>query len=136
MTKIYLVLILLILVSCKQESQNIQIQKPAVSDSEDFEYFYDRFHADSAFQMSRIKFPLKGFQVDGNIKSQWTKENWSLMKVRIFDVDTTEIKVKFEKKENQFYEKFWLENSGFWGESQFEKINGKWFLTYAAEYNL
>ena len=103
---------------------------------EDFKTFYTKFHQDSLFQTSRIKFPLKGIYKDGFRKENWTKENWNMLKTPIQEVDTLQFKTSLYQTENEFYEKIWIENSGFSIEYKFKKIDGKWFLIYANELNL
>jgi len=108
---------------------NIEVSKGSI---EDFDLFYDRFVKDSLFQMSRLKFPLKGCNEDGN---EWTKENWITIKTKIFDVDTTLYKVFYQRDKNSFIEKVWIEDSGFSSEQKFDLINNKWFLVFAFELN-
>ena len=103
---------------------------------EDFDRFYDKFHKDSIFQISRIKFPLDGAKFDSGEEMKWSKNNWTMLKTRIFDVDTTEFKIEFKKNNDSFYQKYWIENSGFWGEYKFKLIENKWYLVYAVDHNL
>ena len=109
--------------NCKQTKNESARQGFSKSSIENFDSFYDRFHKDSLFQISRLKFPLGGGLNNGNIDEQWTKENWSMLKTKIFDVDTTQYKVFYEKLEKSFKEKVWLENSGFSFECRYELIN-------------
>jgi hypothetical protein len=103
---------------------------------EDFDIFYEKFHNDSLFQMSRIKFPLKGVKVDSDGKLEWSKSNWATLKTKIFDIDTTQYKIEYKKTKHSFYQKFWIENSGFWSEYKFDVIDKKWFLVYAVDQSL
>ncbi|TAF09524.1 MAG: DUF4348 domain-containing protein [Flavobacteriia bacterium] len=103
---------------------------------EDFDEFYDKFHKDSIFQMSRINFPLDGIKVDSDVEKKWSKMNWTVLKTKIYEVDTTEFKIQYKKANDSFYQKFWIENSGFWGEYKFRLIGNKWYLVYAVEQNL
>jgi|ERR1035437_13064 hypothetical protein len=126
------VIILLTFISCSrfqtQEKKNI-----SKSSMEDFDSFYDKFHNDSLFQISRLKFPLEGGPDRGDINEEWTKENWHILKTKIYDVDTTKYKVFYEKREKSFTEKVWIEDSGFSFEYHFGLINNKWFLVSAVE---
>ncbi len=106
------------------------------SKPENFDKFYNRFHTDSTFQMSRIKFPLQGKIIQGDQETKWSRDNWIMMKTRIYDIDTTMYKTTFKKRETSFYQKFWLENSGLSSEYRFELIGNKWFLVYALDQNL
>jgi hypothetical protein len=127
-------LILLLLLNCK--SSNKSTSKHIESTTiEDFNGFYDRFHIDSEFQMSRIKFPLSGVKIDSTSKKEWNKDNWPLMKTRIYDIDTTKYKIEYKKTDNAFTQKFWLEDSDFSSEYRFELIGNKWFLVSAMDRN-
>ncbi len=99
---------------------------------EDFDVFYERFHIDSSFQMSRLRFPLKGTD---EFAKEWTPKNWALLKGKIFDVDTAMFKVDFKKTDTEFMQKAWINSSGFMTECKFELIEGKWYLVYRLEFN-
>ena len=103
---------------------------------EDFDKFYDRFHTDSAFQMSRVKFPLKGASTNLDKSTPWTPQNWQMLRTRIYDVDKNQYKVKYSKTETSFIQKVWVDGAGFYNECRFELINGKWFLVYMSDENL
>jgi len=102
---------------------------------ENFTKFYDRFHKDSVFQMSRIKFPLSGMSADGSGEKNWDKKNWRVMRVKIYDVDTAQFKVYFKKTEKVFIQKVWIANSGFSSECRFELIDRRWYLMYVLDQN-
>lgn len=106
------------------------------SAGENFEKFYVRFHKDSAFQVSRTRFPLGGMSIEGSIKTKWTRNNLPLMRIKVYDIDTTQYKVFFEKTERTFTQKVWIENSGFSSECRFELIGNKWYLVYVLDQNL
>ena len=103
---------------------------------EDFDKFYDRFHADSAFQRSRIKFPLKGASTNIDKSTPWTPQNWQMLRTRIYDVDKNQYKVKYTKTETSFTQKVWVDGGGFSNECRFELIGGKWFLVYMNDENM
>ncbi|MDD2278947.1 MAG: hypothetical protein PHD06_08995 [Bacteroidales bacterium] len=103
---------------------------------EDFNRFYSQFHSDSTFQLSRIHFPIEGMIIDGFGERPWSKENWTLLTIPVFEVDTTRFEVDFIKGEKTFTQKSWIENSGFAAEYRFELRKRKWNLVYALEQNL
>lgn len=103
---------------------------------EDFDQFYNRFHADSMFQTSRIVFPLKGTYMDGHEEKEWNKEGWIFLKTKIFDVDTAQYKIEYRKTNKTFTQKAWIENSGFSSECRFKIINKKWHLVYFLDQNI
>lgn len=107
-----------------------------VAKVEDFDKFYNRFHADSAFQMSRIKFPLKGASTNLDKSTPWTPQNWQMLRTRIYDVDKNQYKVKYSKTETSFTQKVWVDGGGFSNECRFELIDGKWFLVYMNDENM
>ena len=103
---------------------------------EDFEQFYLRFHNDPGFQMERIAFPLEGKFVDWEGERVWTRENWPVMKVPIWDINDPDYRTEYRQSDTQFYQRVWLDNSGFVSEYRFELIDGLWKLVYAMEQNL
>jgi hypothetical protein len=125
--------ILLILVGCK--TNNTSSNSEVSSRIEDFDTFYDRFHNDSAFQLSRVKFPLNGGRFENGNEIEWTKENYTLLKTKIYDVDTIQFKTSYSKTDSTFYEKIWIDDSGFWVECEFRIIDQNWYLTTFNESN-
>lgn len=103
---------------------------------EEFPVFYERFHSDSAFQMSRIMFPLQGLRVEGMEEIPWTAENWELMRTRIYQVDSTRFKTKVKQKKNYFEQTLWIEGTKFSSKRRFELLGNRWFLVYAYEGSL
>ena len=103
---------------------------------ESFEDFYYLFHSDPAFQLSRIDFPIEGAFVEANNKEEWTEENWAILRVPVFEIEGTEYQVEYRQTETEFYQKIWLDNTGFVSEYRFELIDGLWYLVYAYEQNL
>lgn len=103
--------------------------------SEDFDAFYDQFHIDEKFQLSRIQFPLDGYKNDPEGREKWSRSNWVTMKVKIYDIDQSTFNVTYNKKDDNFYQKVWIDGSGFMSEYRFNQIKGKWYLTYAREEN-
>ena len=91
---LFISLLLLSLVSCHSSKKSINKK----SNVEDFESFYTKFHKDESFQMSRIKFPLQGKMVDESGDTKWTKQNWLMMKVKIYDIDKKKYKVEYDEK--------------------------------------
>lgn len=131
-----LIYLLVNMTACKSIKESTTENIGKKSSVENFDLFYNKFHSDSAFQISRIKFPLEGKSMDGFEKTKWTKDNWTIMKVRIFDIDTTQYKVSYNKTDVTFTQKVWIENSGFSSEYTFELIDNKWYLVFALDQNL
>jgi len=129
------IIVSFVLTSCHSTRDNFKADKSIINQVENFDEFYNRFHSDSIFLISRLKFPLKGGPDRGDGQDEWTKDNWLLLKTKIYDVDTTQYKVSYEKHEKSFIEKVWLENSGFSFKYSYELIDKKWFLVSAFELN-
>jgi hypothetical protein len=125
----------ILLYQCETGNRKLN-DRSKTSSFEDFDEFYRKFTSDSLFQMSRIKFPLAGKSVDEFDVKEWTKENWSLMKTMIFDIDTATYKTEYKKSSKEFKGKVWIEGSGFNYEFRFEVINDRWYLVYALDQNL
>ncbi len=54
--------------------------------SDDFESFYKKFYSDSIFQITHVKFPVKGCYSDYDGDVEWTKDKWSFLQVNIEQV--------------------------------------------------
>jgi hypothetical protein len=125
-----------LLTNCHSTKEHTKSSASDKNSGEDFDKFYERFHKDSVFQVSRLKFPLGGMSIKGGEKILWTKDNMPLLKTKIYDVDTTQYKVTFRKTEKTFTQKVWIENSEFSSEFKFELINKKWYLVYVLDQDL
>lgn len=130
---IILILVFLFFTNCRNNNKESKVHMDSNALTEDFDLFYDRFHTDSLFQVSRLKFPIEGGPDRGDNNEIWSRENWSMLKTKIYDVDTTQYKVSYEKLKRSFTQKVWIEDSGFRFEYRFELINDKWFLVSAFE---
>jgi len=130
--RIFAAISLLMIISCDKSREHVKVHNSEAT-IENFDTFFDKFHKDSLFQLSRIKFPLNGGPGNGQINDEWTKENWRMLKTKIQDVDTTQFKVSYRKLEQSFIAKVWLENSGFSCEYKYEIMNNKWYLVAAFE---
>jgi len=131
-----LVAVLISLTNCKSVRNTSLKESEKKSSVENFDEFYGRFHTDSIFQMSRIKFPLKGIKVDWEGEKKWSVKNWITLKTQIYDIDTMQFKTEYLKTDHSFMQKFWIEDSGYSSEYRFHVINKKWYLVYANEQNL
>lgn len=108
----------------------------SVSRVENFDSFYEKFHNDQSFQWSRLAFPLEGKLIDGEREEAWSKDNWMMMKVQIYDINQEGIQTTYDKTPTSFYQKFWADDAGFFAEYRFELRDKKWFLVYAKDVNL
>jgi len=119
----------------KQEISFTTPGSKASAKAENFDQFYNRFHNDSMFQISRLRFPIEGARVTSNTSEKWTRKNWQMIKTKVFDVDTKQYKATYKKTEDTFTERVWMENSGFSIECRFKLIDGKWWLVYMKDEN-
>ena len=97
---------------------------------ENFNSFYNRFHSDSLFQISRVKFPLANSE-----KADIEKNNWIMHRSTINNIDTSMFKTKITKTDNYYKEVIYIEGGGFYLERVFKRINGKWYLTSFVDEN-
>ncbi|MDA3861251.1 MAG: hypothetical protein PF445_08485 [Melioribacteraceae bacterium] len=95
---------------------------------ENWDEFYQTFHSDSLFQVSRLgeNFVGKGFY--GEKVEKITKDNWSFLRSGIYDVDSTKYKTEIIFEKNKVKTRVYVDNSGIDIQSTFKKYNGKWFL--------
>lgn len=137
-----LILVLTLIQTGCQNKQQAALLADRNAKTEDFDAFYDRFHSDSVFQMTRVKFPLGGGLIEGGSSDDVgdgtpiTKDNYQLLKFKIYDVDTAIFKTSYSKSKDSFIEKAWIEDSGFSCEFRFKLIGKKWFLVYAQTTNI
>jgi hypothetical protein len=105
-------------------------QKPS---QEDFREFYQRFVNDSAFQKSRLLFPLEGEKIVDEQAHSWTPGNWTLIRASVYEIDTTEYKVEIEDQETLKSFRIYIPDSGFELLIKFKIVSGKWYLFYCKD---
>lgn len=103
---------------------------------DDFHDFYNQFHTDSIFQMSRIVFPLKGIaQSDDTTKVieniSWLEDEWILH--RPFDDQGGTFEREFINTANIITEKISANGGLFALEKRYAKLGGKWHLIFYQE---
>lgn len=135
LSKISLLIILTLstLNGCKQNEKNDQQTSTANSNElpSDFIEFYDKFHSDSTYQISRIVFPLEGQKYnEDNLAEReiWTSSNWIIHK-NFDDLGGT-----FTRTYTEFggiiSEKISDDKNISSMERRFSKIQGKWHLIF------
>ncbi len=108
---------------------------------ENFDTFYDKFCDDPSFQLTRIKFPLKGNSLSyGSYPDdsdptprEWTRSDWGrkLPKYTETDYEQAGSIFEIEKKERKVRMKEYFPSSEGAFTVEFSLISGEWFLTYA-----
>jgi hypothetical protein len=109
-------------------------------ESEKFDTFYNRFTTDSAFQISRVIFPLKGAKYFLNYMMEedsipWIKDKWEFSRINIYKLDTIRYGTEINVQESDVDENIWTKNSGLGMERRFKLMSGKWYLVYFLFYS-
>ena len=128
MKELFLTGIAILLMSCNANNTK----------GEEFAKFNQKFHSDSVFQMSRIKFPIGGKKVEGwQERETWNTKNWEILKSPVTSKNKfKEFQHKVVYSDTLVTEKYWLPDAGFSTEVRFQKVDGKWFLVYFNDVNL
>lgn len=97
--KYYALCLLIILLAACKESDGPTAEETAESLQlpVDFVEFYDRFHADSAYQVGHIQWPLQGITSSDSLRKPgfaFQKEDWRMHKV--FDPEESGYRSEFE----------------------------------------
>ncbi|MFP4093547.1 MAG: DUF4348 domain-containing protein [Cyclobacteriaceae bacterium] len=123
----WLIFLLLFSAACRSSRQ--------AKSPEDFTQFYERFLTDSAFQMSRIDFPLPGLRPDESEDTayQWTREEWIMLKKP--ELDSTYLR-ELEVSDTLATDEIYMESSGFYFKMVYEPIKRKWHLVYLIDSGL
>ena len=77
-----------LLTSCKPQAPALK-QDEVAGLPPDFVTFYEKFHADSAFQMAHISFPLEGYPMSPDSATlannfRWTADKWLMHRGAMF----------------------------------------------------
>ncbi|MEO0043862.1 MAG: hypothetical protein RL329_3310 [Bacteroidota bacterium] len=108
-----------------------QNSTPQTGLSADFQQFYEKFHADSVYQMAHIQFPVEGadsYSSDPNPRP-WTPENWIIHKPLIDSLVRSELHLKMENPP-LVVEMIYHKNAAFAAERRFLKSGNEWSLIY------
>jgi hypothetical protein len=132
-------MIVFLLSNCKQKPQALQQTKAMGDLPKDFLEFYQKFHADSTYQMAHIEWPLKGekgISQDTTARRQlteWMPEAWHLM--HLPDTTMSTLKCSFETVGDvMVIERMSYPIVGFGYERQFYKEeDGQWRLIFYGE---
>ena len=132
--KYYFGLILLTLLSsCGNKEKIKEVALP-----KDFTAFYEKFHADSIYQLNHIRFPLEGLpSIADNADAMdfhWGIENWEMHKP--FADDNKEYnRVLTVVDSSIIIETIRMENNQYGMERRFAKFGKEWQLIYYAAMN-
>jgi len=134
-----IVIIIAIFNSCNNSHQENSIPNAKRDSTEVFEKFYNKFHDDSLFQISRILFPLPGYNIDSDynpnekiINFNWNKNDWVMHK-KILD---EKFKNELKKYNDSMIERLYIENSGVEIIRKFYLYNNKWYLGFYGSQSL
>ena len=130
-TSLKLCLMLGLVFACHSQRKSLAIEK-----TENFDEFYVKFHSDSLFQVQRMVFPLEGGRYDYDTEEKWTRENWRMKKVTVYQVDPSEFSVELNKEDTMVFERIYIPNSGFDFQCRYKLIDGKWYMVYCLDQNL
>lgn len=131
MNKLLSVFLLITFVACNNPTPEPEY------DLTEFYAFYQKFHRDSAFQMSRIRFPLEGFPNHAGMDSTvnrtetfyWESEDWVMHKP--IDFEMSEFRRNLVPvTEDLIFERI-VHKSGHYGmERKWAKLSDGWNLIY------
>ncbi|MDR1742869.1 MAG: DUF4348 domain-containing protein [Dysgonamonadaceae bacterium] len=145
----HVALLSLLLISCSHNPRENRLQKEdspniiAVSSSEDFQRFLDKFNTEEIFQLKRIVFPIKVTIPDthnegmGLMEETVGKYDWELLDLTY---DTTYASREYDrylqnvvfKNDTAIVEVRGIDN-GIYADYYFKLINNEWFLVTLAE---
>lgn len=129
MKKLHLLLLIALAFSCSKKISTGRV-------AEDYDSFYDRFHADNSFQLERIKFPLEGAYEDASGTVVWDTSNWIFQEEKLTEIRLPDYDTEIIREDDQVIEKIKLRGAGYESERRFQLIDGKWFLVYFDTTNL
>ena len=124
------VVCLLCTVSCKDKKTEDSTKEETVTLPEDFLQFYDRFHSDFDFQISRIIFPLEGKleETGEGGMGYWHADDWTFH--RHFSEKDSHFKRAFSTKGNLVIEIIADASQTFSMERRWAKLQDGWSLIY------
>ena len=132
-------LVFFCIVSCKNKEikEEVEVNVPALSESADFQDFYNKFSTDSLFQLEHIVFPIEGLKSqkdsldipDPNFR--WTLENWVIH--HPYDDMNGTYSREFIDIPSLVIEKISDTSGQYTMERRFAKLSSGWHLIYYRE---
>lgn len=103
---------------------------------EDFDEFYEHFLTDSAFQISRVQFPLPGInttemETEEDSIYYWTKDSWIMLKKPELDSGLYEREITVT--DTLATDEIYMDDAGFYFKTVFKPIEKKWHLVYMVD---
>jgi hypothetical protein len=96
-----------------------------------FDVFYEKFHSDTAFQLSRVVFPLPGVNTEEMSVLDsvyfWEREDWEYHQKPKIDA-SDEYGIDIQKTDSVVEEVIYSKIPGFVFKREFKKIDGEWYL--------
>lgn len=126
--KLIYINLFVVTISCNNtNTDSVQSMKNNKLESEDFDSFYLKFHKDTLFQISRIIFPLEGYNLDSenaldtNSNFRWNRNEWTYHKLIELD---SQFKREFKIIGDSAKERIYIPNSGLETIRKFSKKMG------------
>lgn len=134
---VFFLIVLSICLSCQPSAPEAEAPPKVTELPSDFLEFYEKFHADTNFQVAHIAFPLPGKPSPGQldfevVNFKWTRDGWKMHKRLADDDDTFERKYRFLAPEI-IQEFIYAPDYGFSMERRFAKMSDGWNLIYYAD---
>ncbi|MEO0038943.1 MAG: hypothetical protein RIQ59_2154 [Bacteroidota bacterium] len=130
------VIVIILLSACNKVKEEPLKSENKINRAESFEDFFNKFSTNSKFRVSRIKFPIDGFNSDEtntNAKDKpykWEKEDWLFYAAEDFTENTSgDVKKTEIIKTNSFVTyRIFKEDSGYDIQYRFKVDKDKWYL--------
>ncbi|MEZ5057070.1 MAG: hypothetical protein R2879_08535 [Saprospiraceae bacterium] len=131
--------VLLFIFSCSSERKSTPVESGSgLTNLEDFNAFYMRFHRDTAYQAAHITFPLEGLPANADSLTfssndfKWNRSDWKYHQLLDDEEFTRNFLILNEKMVS---ESIRLKNSNLGLVRRFAKMDGDWYLIYYAGLN-
>jgi hypothetical protein len=121
--------------------ENKTVSKEKKTEKESFDIFFNKFYQDTGFQISRIKFPLKGFYMTSerigisdslgtdHDNFEWDKEKW-MNTPSVSDTDTMEYKINRIITDTIITREIIAKKGNMKIVEKYKLIDDKWFLVH------
>jgi hypothetical protein len=130
--------------SCNNQStENKTSSEEDKLEKENFNEFYKHFETDSIFQLSRIKFPLKGYYMDETREFDstinhdenkdnyvWSLKDWQLSKLKHLISMDSSFNIKYYYSDSLTRVNRRVKDSGCEVKEEYLLKDGKWYLSH------